>query len=208
MPSALRDETLKQAIKENLAGSPVGMGFYVLRMRIGFATRLSQVAMAMADLSDENAVSINHGTLWCLKQFSASDKTLSKSVNTPSCSSSSGPTLVGNPAFIGPVWEPAFADKLWKMGLNIFQQYPAEGYFLDIALVSSDGCQRLDVEVDGRSTHCDRRGRRKVQDVIRDAKLVAAGWSVKRFWVSELMQDMDECAKQVKTLWNQMRGVD
>lgn len=115
-----------------------------------------------------------------------------------------GPPVIGNPIFIGPVWEPAFAKALWNAGLKIVMQYPENGYLLDIALVSEDRACRLNVEVDGRSTHCDRRGRRKIKDVLRDAVLQQSGWIVKRFWVRELMDDMDACVSQVGQLWQEL----
>lgn len=63
---------------------------------------------------------------------------------------------------------------------------------------------RLDIEVDGRTTHCDRFGRRKVGDIVRDARLASVGWFIKRFWVSELMRDMDGCVEQVNACWRQL----
>lgn len=97
---------------------------------------------------------------------------------------------------IGPVWEPRLADALRAAGLPIQQQYPAGGFYLDIALLG-EGC-RLDVEVDGECYHRDRAtGHRRIDDVYRDTVLSALGWSILRFWVYELREDLDGCVKRV-----------
>ncbi|MEI6513835.1 MAG: DUF559 domain-containing protein, partial [bacterium] len=84
------------------------------------------------------------------------------------------------------------------------QQYPANGYFLDIALVSPDGTKKLNVEVDRRATHCDSFGRRKMRDVLRDTRLRASGWAIQRFWATDLRADMDACTVKVEQAWNKL----
>ncbi|MCB9858475.1 MAG: DUF559 domain-containing protein [Phycisphaerales bacterium] len=98
---------------------------------------------------------------------------------------------------IGPVWEPRFAEALREIGLPVEQQYPAGGYFLDIALVR-DGLM-LDIEVDGETYHRDPiTGYRKIDDVYRDIVLRSLGWTVARFWVYELKEDFDGCVERAR----------
>ena len=96
---------------------------------------------------------------------------------------------------VGPVWEPALAKALSAAGLPYFQQYRACGRFLDFALIR-DGL-KLDVEVDGEAFHRAADGGRIEADTRRDQALIAAGWSVMRFWVYELRQDMSGCVERI-----------
>jgi len=97
---------------------------------------------------------------------------------------------------IGPVWEPKFAAALAERGLPIEQQYPAEGYYLDIAIFQPG--LKLNIEVDGEAYHRDElTGDRTVDDVYRDTLLKAAGWFIQRFWVYELKEDFDGCVQRV-----------
>lgn len=175
----------------------------VRQMRMEYDLPLHKVALKMAELVNENKLVLYDGCFWAIKDSSLVNGRPLFPMRHRFEESADGPTIIGNPAFIGPVWEPAFAKALWRANLPIIQQYPAENYFLDIAMISEDGKDRLDIEVDGKSSHCDQFGRRKVRDVIRDARLTSAGWTIKRFWVSELMHDMDGCVDQVKELWSQ-----
>jgi len=98
---------------------------------------------------------------------------------------------------IGPVWEPRLARAMEKEGLEFRQQYPACGFYLDFALFRCDGgC--LDVEVDGETYHRGRDGGPLVEDLRRDIILRANGWTVQRFWVYELREDLGRCLNQIK----------
>lgn len=97
---------------------------------------------------------------------------------------------------IGPVWEPRFAGALRAAGVEYFQQYPACGFYLDFALLREG--KKLAVEVDGETYHRDAQGNLRIEDVRRDQMLRAAGWSVLRFWVYELKDDMEACVERVK----------
>lgn len=97
---------------------------------------------------------------------------------------------------IGPVWEPKLADALQGAGLSFDQQYPACGYYLDFALFGPRG--KIDVEVDGEAYHRDSSGDRLLDDLYRDTLLAAAGWTVLRFWVYELREDMDGCVARIQ----------
>ena len=96
---------------------------------------------------------------------------------------------------VGPVWEPALAEAMRAAGLEFHQQYPACGRYLDFALFR-DGL-KLDVEVDGEAYHRSGSGDRVTDDIRRDQALIANGWTILRFWVYELREDMERCVSQI-----------
>ncbi len=97
---------------------------------------------------------------------------------------------------VGPVWEPALAEAMSKAGLPFHQQYPACGRYLDFALFTEK--MKLDVEVDGETYHRSGSGDRVSEDIRRDQALIANGWTILRFWVYELREDMDRCVEKIK----------
>jgi len=99
---------------------------------------------------------------------------------------------------IGPVWEPALADAMRRAGIEFHQQYPTCGFFLDFGLLRNG--QKLNVEVDGETYHRDATGGRRIEDLRRDQILIAAGWTVVRFWVYQLREDMDGCVARIASL--------
>jgi very-short-patch-repair endonuclease len=88
-------------------------------------------------------------------------------------------------------WERRLFEAMRRRGLQPIPQYPVIGRYLDFAL-DPDG-RRLDVEVDGRRWHADPDGNRKLSDRLRDRALIALGWKVRRFWVHELSDNMENC---------------
>jgi len=97
---------------------------------------------------------------------------------------------------VGPVWEPALAEAMTMAGLDFHQQYPACGRYLDFALFSEK--MKLDVEVDGETYHRSGSGNRVSEDIRRDQALIAGRWTILRFWVYELREDMDRCVEKIK----------
>ena len=196
-------QTLSAEIERVLSQAPSGASLYLTACLVKGSSRPHRLVSALSELQRAERITCRH-TFWHTTEAFQSrhdpDGSNARAVKMPD---QDGPPVIGNRIFIGPVWEPAFAQALWTAGLKIIQQYPANGYLLDIALVSEDRACLLNVEVDGRSTHCDRLGRRKISDVLRDASLQQAGWRVKRFWVRELMDDMDSCVRQVEQLWHE-----
>lgn len=77
-------------------------------------------------------------------------------------------------------------------GLDPRPQYHVAGRRLDFALFGA-GDIKLDLEIDGRRWHQDVDGNRKLDDHWRDHQMRSLGWKVRRFWVDELMQDMENC---------------
>lgn len=96
---------------------------------------------------------------------------------------------------VGPVWEPALAEAMKNVGLEFHQQYPACGRYLDFALFRRD--IKLDVEVDGETYHRSGSGDRITDDIRRDQALIANGWTILRFWVYELREDIDRCVAKI-----------
>ena len=94
-------------------------------------------------------------------------------------------------------WERRVDVALRKRGLKPKPQYPIAGRFLDFALFGKDEL-KLDLEVDGRQWHMDADGNRKIADLQRDHQLKSLGWRVRRFWVHELEQNMEQCLDRVE----------
>lgn len=88
-------------------------------------------------------------------------------------------------------WEEALYGALKKRGYDPVPQYEIGRRRLDFALFAGD--VKLDVEVDGRAFHTDPDGQRKMADLLRDKEMIARGWKVRRFWVSELDRNMEKC---------------
>jgi very-short-patch-repair endonuclease len=102
---------------------------------------------------------------------------------------------------IGPVWEPRLADAMRAAGIQYRQQYHTHNFYLDFALFPcGDETRKIDIEVDGETWHRDRSGRLRDEDVRRDLLLRADGWTVQRFWVYQLREDMDGCIQKIRKL--------
>lgn len=95
-------------------------------------------------------------------------------------------------------WEKPFYDALVKAGLKPMSQYAVDQYRLDFALVNDN--IKLDIEIDGEYYHREWDGTRCREDVMRDLRLIALGWTVKRFWVYRIRDEMDQCVKEVLDL--------
>ena len=60
------------------------------------------------------------------------------------------------------------------------------------------GDHRLNVEVDGERYHRSWTGELCLRDQLRNQRLVELGWEVKRFWVYEVRDTLEDC---VATVW-------
>lgn len=78
---------------------------------------------------------------------------------------------------------------LREAGFDAVEEYPLAGRYLDIALVK----EKIDIEVDGAAWHLNRYGERKADDIYRDLQIYSNGWSVIRFWHSEVAADLEKC---------------
>jgi very-short-patch-repair endonuclease len=94
-------------------------------------------------------------------------------------------------------WERRLDVAMRHRGLKPHSQYPVGRKYLDFALFGPG--VKLDVEVDGRAFHVDPDGNRKTSDLLRDKELMARGWKVRRFWVSEMYYDMESCLDRIES---------
>jgi len=93
-------------------------------------------------------------------------------------------------------WERVFYGALYQAGLRPIPQYSVEQYDLDFAIVVGD--QRLNSEVDGERYHRSWTGELCLRDQLRNQRLLELGWEVKRFWVYEIRDRLQQCTEQVQ----------
>jgi very-short-patch-repair endonuclease len=73
-------------------------------------------------------------------------------------------------------------------GLKFKRQVPMDGYILDFVCLKA----RLIIELDG-GQHAE-----SLRDRLRDAHFAAAGFKTLRFWNSDVLQDVDDVAYQIR----------
>ncbi len=99
-------------------------------------------------------------------------------------------------------WEVLLYEELCKNGLKPIPQFSEDQYKLDLALFDKNNPDRkLNIEIDGEAYHKDARGELIIKDRIRNLKMIENGWDVKRFWVHEIRDNLDECLKEIIN-WN------
>lgn len=94
------------------------------------------------------------------------------------------------------LWERRLDTALRARGIEAIPQYPVGSKYLDFAIDPAGA--KVNIEVDGRKWHVDQDGGRKVSDRKRDEEMTARGWSVQRFWVHELADDMGDCVDRIE----------
>ena len=94
-------------------------------------------------------------------------------------------------------WEKVLAEALREAGIAIVPQHPVAGRFLDLGILNPT---KIDVEVDGESVHRTAGGGRKDDDHWRDLQLQSLGWTVCRFWVYELRENLPACVQRISKL--------
>ena len=99
------------------------------------------------------------------------------------------------------IWEERLYNALLKRGIEVVQQKPCAGYFLDMSY--EDENTKLDIEVDGYAYHFTNDGRRKISDYRRDMNLERLGWTILRFLPSQLHREMDRC---IDTIESKIKG--
>jgi very-short-patch-repair endonuclease len=96
-------------------------------------------------------------------------------------------------------WERRLDAAMKGRGIKAFPQYSVGTKYLDFA-IDPQG-KKLAVEVDGRRWHTDSTGNRKISDRLRDRELQVKGWTVMRFWVHELAQNMEGCLDSIESAY-------
>lgn len=94
-------------------------------------------------------------------------------------------------------WERLFYTALFDQGIHTIPQYPVDKYKLDLAIIN--GNRMLDIEIDGEMYHKDWNGELIYRDQLRNQRLFELGWEVKRFWVYQIRDDLQNCIDQIKT---------
>ena len=61
-----------------------------------------------------------------------------------------------------------------------------------------DGEHKLDIEVDGERYHREWTGELCRKDQIRNQRMFELGWDVKRFWVYEIRDNLEESIDKIK----------
>lgn len=92
-------------------------------------------------------------------------------------------------------WEREFYRALYQAGIRPTPQFRVEQYDLDFALFSGD--RKLNIEVDGERYHRSWTGELCLRDQLRNQRLIELGWEVKRFWVYEIRDRLQDCVFQV-----------
>ncbi|MEE1062298.1 MAG: DUF559 domain-containing protein [Paludibacteraceae bacterium] len=103
---------------------------------------------------------------------------------------------VSNPEQVSD-WERYFYSALYDSGIKTIPQYPADKYKLDLAIIKGDSM--LDIEVDGEMYHKDWNGELSYRDQLRNQRLFELGWDVKRFWVYEIRDNLQECIEKIRS---------
>ncbi|MGH8141270.1 MAG: AAA domain-containing protein [Steroidobacteraceae bacterium] len=93
-------------------------------------------------------------------------------------------------------WERTFYGAMYAAGIRTVPQYSVDQYDLDFALFAGE--RMLDLEVDGERFHRSWTGELCLRDQLRNQRLIELGWEVKRFWVYEIRDRMNDCVAWVK----------
>ena len=100
-------------------------------------------------------------------------------------------------------WEKELYEALRKKGIKTIPQYPASGRRLDLALINKKAGLKIDIEVDSDQWHRNPDGSRKKGDHWRDIYLMGMGWTIMRFWVYNLKENMDKCVAKIEKVWRE-----
>ena len=93
-------------------------------------------------------------------------------------------------------WEKVFYHELYSVGIKPLPQYNVEQYILDFALFNND--RKLNIEIDGEKYHRSWNGELCRRDQLRNQRLIELGWEVKRFWVYQIRDEIENCIAWVR----------
>ena len=102
-------------------------------------------------------------------------------------------------------WEHIFYKALYRKGIKVIPQYQVDKYILDFALFSESDKKKLNIEVDGERYHRNWTGELCRRDQIRNHRLIELGWDIRRFWVYQIRDQLDECVDTVQDWLNNCR---
>ena len=95
-------------------------------------------------------------------------------------------------------WEMIFYKALKDRGILAMQQYLEDKYALDFAIIKQNG-KKLNIEIDGEAFHKEWTGQKKREDVLRNQTLANLGWDVRRFWVYQIDENLNDCLNTVES---------
>ena len=99
-------------------------------------------------------------------------------------------------------WEEALFEALKQKGVRVVAKREECGYVLALALTAF--AAKLDVEIDGRQHQM--LASQKAQDIARDQRLKANGWSVLRLRVADVVADLNGSRDKVLSAWNKLKN--
>lgn len=97
-------------------------------------------------------------------------------------------------------WEHILQKALSDSGIPVTAQYHVDKYYLDLALFANG--KKLDIEVDGEMYHKTWSQELSYKDQLRNNALMRQGWSIMRFWVPEIRDQLPWCVEQVRNWMN------
>lgn len=106
-----------------------------------------------------------------------------------------GYPLVDRPERVSP-WEHMLYEAMYARGIRAIPQFSVEPYALDFAVFA--GGRMLNIEVDGERYHRAWDGELCLRDQLRNQRMIELGWEVKRFWVYEVRDRLDDCVEWVE----------
>jgi very-short-patch-repair endonuclease len=92
-------------------------------------------------------------------------------------------------------WERILYRALYAAGVRPIAQFTVEQYDLDFAVIVDS--RRLNIEVDGERYHRSWTSELCLRDQLRNQRLIELGWDVKRFWVYQIRDNLEECVDTV-----------
>jgi very-short-patch-repair endonuclease len=135
-----------------------------------------------------------------LASFAAYSRDLAQQDRPPAASEpGSEYPAVAHPELVSE-WERVFYRAMRAAGLQPVPQYEEAPYTLDFALFHGD--RKLDIEVDGEHYHRNWDGELCRRDQIRSRRLHDMDWSVMRFWVYEIRDDLQNSVGRVSAWLN------
>lgn len=156
-------------------------------------------ARGLLQVVGDSAAALNSGIdyLAAFARYAAELATRPAQATTPQTDADLGRTYpsIAHPERVSD-WERVFYQALYAAGIRPVPQYSVDQYDLDFAVFAGD--RKLDLEVDGERYHRSWTGELCLRDQLRNQRLIELGWEVKRFWVYEIRDRMDDCVMWVK----------
>ena len=93
-------------------------------------------------------------------------------------------------------WEKYFYKNAFKRGVRLMPQFQIEKFTVDFLMVVKD--RKLVIEIDGERYHKNWNGELCKKDQLRNQRLFELGYDVKKFWVYQVRDDIENCLSDLK----------